>query len=73
MEGGMAVQALNWDIWRQEREDAEVHEDDDDPESAELAKGDMKTLRKYVLLAPKRRAVPQGTCPLELFHVLLFP
>eukprot|EP00959_Pyramimonas_sp_CCMP1952_P233903 4887729-Pyramimonas_sp.AAC.1 len=72
MEGGMLVEELDWGSWRGQREEEE-YGDDDDPTLAELAKQDLADFRKYVLYAPKRRAVPEGTCPLELFHMLLFP
>ncbi|CAK0903130.1 unnamed protein product, partial [Prorocentrum cordatum] len=44
-----------------------------DPRFRELALEDIKRFRKYVRKASKRRAVPDGTAPLELSWQMLHP
>eukprot|EP00959_Pyramimonas_sp_CCMP1952_P403461 8454047-Pyramimonas_sp.AAC.1 len=72
-EGGMQVETLEWDRWRLDREGPSYDYDPADTESVEAASQDLKDLRKYMVSAPKRKTVPEGTAPLELWHMALFP
>ena len=66
------VEEADWEAWRAERE-GEIYEWDMTEEEQELAQQDLKLMRSYVKRAPKRRAVPEGSAPLELWHQLLYP
>eukprot|EP00974_Lingulodinium_polyedra_P012805 1240745-Lingulodinium_polyedra.AAC.1 len=68
----MSVEEVDWGEWRKQR---------DNPSRSPMvtakedgyARQDMKDIRAYVKRAPKRKGVPPGTAPLELWHMCLFP
>ncbi|CAK0879045.1 unnamed protein product [Prorocentrum cordatum] len=72
-EGGTQVEPIVWEEWRAEREGETYDYEIDDPELTSLVKTDVQNLRSYFRDAPKRRVVPEGTAPLELWHMCLFP
>eukprot|EP00959_Pyramimonas_sp_CCMP1952_P123890 2590069-Pyramimonas_sp.AAC.1 len=71
-EGGMEARQMDWSEWRQERENLPVPPTSagDEDAIAQLAGEDFGTLRSYCRKAGKRRVVPPGTTPLEIWDML---
>ncbi|CAK0816183.1 unnamed protein product, partial [Prorocentrum cordatum] len=70
--GGMKAQEIQWGEWRQQREGIR-YEDADVEELKELVDDVIRELKRYLCLAPKRRVVPPGTLPCEIWLMLILP
>eukprot|EP00959_Pyramimonas_sp_CCMP1952_P286693 5994791-Pyramimonas_sp.AAC.1 len=70
----MEVVEESWDNWRDSRVDTGVYYADvSNEEILEPAKEDVQVIRKYARRAPKRKSVPAGTAPLEIWHQCMWP
>eukprot|EP00959_Pyramimonas_sp_CCMP1952_P455727 9472008-Pyramimonas_sp.AAC.1 len=74
-QGGMATHTISWDTWRAQRDNLvpPVVSVADESSLADLAAEDYAAIRKYCRKGGKRRVVPPGTAPLELWDMFLTP